>query len=64
MPVCDERFSERNAQVVCKQLLRDSLDIYVSHARRFELHHSDISRIWSWHEPLQCTGRYFKEMLA
>ncbi|XP_014255547.1 protein bark beetle [Cimex lectularius] len=56
VPVCDERFSERNAQVTCRQLMRDSLDIYVGHDRRYELHHSDTSRIWSWHEPLQCTG--------
>ncbi|XP_066905697.1 protein bark beetle [Halyomorpha halys] len=56
VPVCDERFSERNAQVTCRQMLRDGLDVFVSHGRRYELHHSDTSRIWSWHEPLQCTG--------
>ncbi|BES98492.1 Scavenger receptor cysteine-rich domain [Nesidiocoris tenuis] len=56
VPVCDSRFSERNAEVTCRQLQRDSLDIFVGHDRRYELHPGDTSRIWSWHEPLQCTG--------
>ncbi|KAF6211152.1 hypothetical protein GE061_014267 [Apolygus lucorum] len=56
VPVCDSRFSERNAEVTCRQLQRDTLDIFVGRDRRYELHPGDTSRIWSWHEPLQCTG--------
>ncbi|KAL1117916.1 hypothetical protein AAG570_004229, partial [Ranatra chinensis] len=56
VPVCDERFSERNAQVTCRQMMRDTLDIFVAQDRRLDLQHSNTTRIWSWHEPLQCTG--------
>lgn len=55
-PLCDLRFTERNAQVACRQLGHDSLNVYVSHDRRYELHPGSMTRIWSWPEPLQCTG--------
>ncbi|XP_043270872.1 protein bark beetle isoform X2 [Venturia canescens] len=56
IPICDERFTERNAQVACRQLNRDSLNVYVSKDRRYELHPGSMTRIWSWPEPLQCFG--------
>ncbi|XP_015436907.1 PREDICTED: protein bark beetle [Dufourea novaeangliae] len=57
IPLCDNRFTERNAQVVCRQLGHDSLNVYVSHDRRYELHPGSLIRVWSWPEPLQCTGK-------
>ncbi|KAJ8673362.1 hypothetical protein QAD02_004624 [Eretmocerus hayati] len=56
IPLCDTRFTERNAQVVCRQLGYEPLNVYVSRGRRYELHPGSLSRIWSWPEPLQCTG--------
>lgn len=56
IPLCDMRFNERNAQVACRQLGYDPLNVYVSHDRRYELHPGSLTRIWSWPEPLQCSG--------
>ncbi|XP_023246946.1 protein bark beetle [Copidosoma floridanum] len=56
IPLCDTRFTERNGQVVCRQLGFEPLNVYVSRDRRYELHPGSLSRIWSWPEPLQCTG--------
>ncbi|XP_058792901.1 protein bark beetle isoform X2 [Phymastichus coffea] len=56
IPLCDTRFTERNAQVACRQLGFEPLNVYVSRDRRYELHPGSLSRIWSWPEPLQCTG--------
>ncbi|XP_046838795.1 protein bark beetle [Vespa crabro] len=56
IPICDERFTERNAQVACRQLGYDSLNVYVSYDRRYELHPGSLTRVWSWPEPLQCSG--------
>ena len=53
IPLCDTRFTERNAQVVCRQLGYDSLNVYVSYDRRYELHPGSLIRVWSWPEPLQ-----------
>ncbi|XP_076766657.1 C-type lectin domain-containing protein bark beetle [Xylocopa sonorina] len=57
IPLCDTRFTERNAQVACRQLGHDSLNTYVSYDRRYELHPGSLIRVWSWPEPLQCTGK-------
>lgn len=56
IPLCDRRFTERNGQVACRQLGYDPLNVYVSHGRRYELHPGSLSRIWSWPEPIQCSG--------
>lgn len=53
IPICDERFTERNAQVACRQLGYDTLNVYVSHDRRYELHPGSLTRVWFWPEPLQ-----------
>lgn len=53
IPICDERFTERNAQVACRQLGYDTLNVYVSYDRRYELHPGSLTRVWSWPEPLQ-----------
>lgn len=56
VPMCDNRFTERNAQVVCRELGFDALNIFFDHDRRIEYHSNSLSRIWSWPEPLQCKG--------
>lgn len=56
VPMCDDRFTERNAQVVCRELGFDSLNVFVNHGSRVEFHFNSLSRIWSWPEPLQCKG--------
>ncbi|KAL6268222.1 hypothetical protein P5V15_001333 [Pogonomyrmex californicus] len=57
IPLCDDRFTERNAQVACRQLGYDTLNVYVSYDRRYELHPGSLTRVWSWPEPLQCFGK-------
>lgn len=57
IPICDDRFTERNAQVVCRYLGHDTLNVYVSYDRRYELHPGSLTRVWSWPEPLQCSGK-------
>ncbi|XP_017774038.1 PREDICTED: protein bark beetle isoform X2 [Nicrophorus vespilloides] len=56
VPMCDSRFTERNAQVVCRELGFDSLSSFFEHDRRIEFHSNSLTRIWSWPEPLQCSG--------
>ncbi|XP_043483219.1 protein bark beetle isoform X2 [Leptopilina heterotoma] len=56
IPLCDYKFTERNAQVACQQLGHDPMNVFVSRDRRYELHPGSLTRIWSWPEPLQCTG--------
>ena len=57
VPLCDDRFTERNAEVVCRELGFDSLNVYMDRDRRVEYHPNSLSRIWSWPEPLQCRGK-------
>ncbi|XP_052754555.1 protein bark beetle isoform X2 [Galleria mellonella] len=56
VPMCDNRFTERNAQVVCRELGFDPINVFFAHDRRVEYHSNSLSRIWSWPEPLQCIG--------
>ncbi|CAD7079360.1 unnamed protein product [Hermetia illucens] len=56
VPICDRRFTERNAQVVCRELGFDPLDVYFAHDRRIEFHTNSLTRIWSWVEPMECRG--------
>ena len=56
IPMCDPRFTERNAQVVCRELGFDFLNTFFDHDIRIEFHSNSLSRIWSWPEPLQCSG--------
>ncbi|XP_047509687.1 protein bark beetle isoform X2 [Pieris napi] len=56
VPMCDSRFTERNAQVVCRELGFDPINVFFAHDRRVEYHSNSLSRIWSWPEPLQCVG--------
>ncbi|XP_071445359.1 protein bark beetle [Hetaerina americana] len=56
VPLCDSRFTERNAEVVCRELGFDGLNAHFYHGERVEFHPNSLSRIWSWPEPLQCSG--------
>uniref|UniRef100_T1GGG9 SRCR domain-containing protein n=1 Tax=Megaselia scalaris TaxID=36166 RepID=T1GGG9_MEGSC len=56
VPICDHRFTERNAQVVCRELGYDPLDVYYSFDHRLEFHTNSLTRIWSWVQPLECRG--------
>ena len=57
VPLCDKRFSERNAEVVCRQLGFSNLNVFLDFDRRIEYHAQSINRIIYWPEPYQCTGR-------
>ncbi|XP_063235879.1 protein bark beetle isoform X2 [Bacillus rossius redtenbacheri] len=56
VPICDERFTERNAQVVCRELGFSTLSVFFDYGPRVEFHQNSLTRIWSWPEPLQCVG--------
>ncbi|XP_054261454.1 protein bark beetle-like isoform X2 [Macrosteles quadrilineatus] len=56
VPLCDSRFSEHNARVVCRQMGLESLNAWVSRGPRVEFHPNSLTRIWSWPEPVQCSG--------
>lgn len=56
IPICDRRFTERNAQVVCRELGFDPLDTYFGNDHRIEYHTNSLMRIWSWVQPLECQG--------
>ncbi|XP_036214601.2 protein bark beetle isoform X2 [Bactrocera oleae] len=56
VPICDSRFTERNAQVVCRELGFDPLNVYYGHDRRIEYHTNSLTRIWTWVQPLECRG--------
>lgn len=59
VPMCDDRFTERNVQVVCRQLGFDHLDVYLDFGKRWEYqyNHNPVTRIRKWPEPFQCVGK-------
>ena len=57
IPMCDTRFTERNAEVVCRQLGFSDLNVYLDFDQRIEYHENSLSRIIYWPEPYQCTGK-------
>nr|XP_037284079.1 protein bark beetle-like [Rhipicephalus microplus] len=57
VPVCDQRFTERNAEVVCRELGFGILDVWTDRGYRHELGPTELSIINSWPHPLQCSGR-------
>ncbi|CAG9761945.1 unnamed protein product [Ceutorhynchus assimilis] len=56
IPMCDSRFTERNAQVVCRDLGFDPLHAFFDFDVRIDFHSNSLTRIWTWPEPLQCRG--------
>ena len=57
IPMCDTRFTERNAEVVCRQLGFSDRNVFLGFDQRIEYHENSLSRIIYWPEPYQCTGR-------
>lgn len=57
VPVCDDRFTERNAEVVCHQLGYNKVNIFYSRNKRTEMFPSALIRIRSWPDPIQCDGK-------
>lgn len=55
-PVCDPRFTERNAQVVCRQLGFSTLNVFVHRGPRPDMDFTLSSRINFWPEALECDG--------
>ncbi|XP_069175300.1 protein bark beetle isoform X2 [Procambarus clarkii] len=56
VPICDDRFSERNAQVVCQQLGYNTINTFYGHNKRTEMFPNALTRIRSWPDPIQCDG--------
>lgn len=56
-PICDKKFTERNAQVVCRQLGYSTLNVHIQRGRRYDMGQTLISRIRHWPEPLECIGK-------
>lgn len=56
VPVCDQRFTERNAEVVCRELGFGTLDVWIDRGYRHDLGPTELSIVNSWPHPLQCTG--------
>jgi hypothetical protein len=56
-PICDQRFTERNAQVICRQLGYSTLNVHLKRGRRLDMGQTLISRIRHWPEPLECIGK-------
>ena len=57
IPMCDPRFTERNAEVICRQLGFSDLNVFLNFDQRIEYHEESLSRIIYWPEPFQCSGR-------
>ena len=57
VPICDTRFTERNAETVCRQLGFSDLNVYLDFGQRIEYNENSLSRLIYWPEPYQCTGK-------
>ena len=57
IPMCDTRFTERNAEVVCRQLGFSDVNVHLDFDQRIEYNEESLQRIIYWPEPYQCTGR-------
>ena len=56
IPICDTRFTERNAEVVCRELGFSDLNVFLDFGQRIEYHEDSLTRLIYWPEPYQCTG--------
>ena len=56
VPICDTRFTERNAEVVCRELGFSDLNVFLDFGQRIEYHENSLTRLIYWPEPYQCTG--------
>ena len=60
VPICDTRFTERNAEVVCRELGFSDLNVFLDFGQRIEYHENSLTRLIYWPEPYQCTGKEAK----
>ncbi|XP_074593530.1 C-type lectin domain-containing protein bark beetle [Brevipalpus obovatus] len=56
VPICDERFSERNVQVVCGQLGYSKLNFHLKRGPRINMGPTYTSKVRHWPNSLQCSG--------
>ncbi|XP_054714634.1 protein bark beetle-like [Uloborus diversus] len=56
VPICDARFTERNAQVVCKELGYNNLNVQLAFGPRLDMVPTLTSRVRTWPHPLECIG--------
>lgn len=57
IPLCNKRFTRLNAEIVCGELGLDKLNVYVKFGPRLDLDPTYLSRIYSWVEPRECSGK-------
>lgn len=55
-PVCDTRFTERNGQVICRQLGFSTLNVFVRRGSRLDMDSTLMSRVNHWPDALECSG--------
>ncbi|XP_050714917.1 protein bark beetle-like isoform X5 [Eriocheir sinensis] len=56
VPICDDRFTERNAEVVCRQLGHNIVNTFHGRNKRTEMFPNALIRVRSWPDPIQCEG--------
>ncbi|KAK4322844.1 hypothetical protein Pmani_006428 [Petrolisthes manimaculis] len=56
VPICDDRFTERNAEVVCHQLGFNPLHAHYARDKRTEMYPNALVRISYWPDPIECDG--------
>lgn len=56
VPICDDRFTERNTEVVCRQLGYNTIHTFHDRNKRIEMFPNALIRIHSWPDPIECDG--------
>lgn len=64
VPICDDRFTERNAEVVCRQLGFNPLHARYARDKRIEMYPNALVRISYWPDPIQCDGEWTRDKLS
>lgn len=57
VPVCDNRFTERNSEVVCRQLGYSTFNVHLRRGRRLDIGMTSLNRFKYWPHPLECSGK-------
>lgn len=55
-----EKISGFQFQVVCRQLGFEHYSAWVDHGPRVEFDKNSLTRIWTYPEPLQCSGEFLE----
>lgn len=56
VPVCDPYFTEQNAQTVCREMGRDTINAIFLMDRRRDVDQNSLSHVVHWPEPRLCEG--------